>query len=169
MTDTQAPEDPRPPDIGRRTLSPLGYVVVAVVPLLVAALGVLVVYLNHDPEDVVTGTRVPIMTSDWRAGDDGAAALIEGELTLGSDDCVHLVAPDGGQIEVVWPFDYEATVDPGRQLKLYDINRKVVARGGDQVRMGGAYQDVGGYAGRPCAPESGEVAFVQSEVVVTAR
>ena len=169
MTETSAPEDPRGPDINRRTLTPVGYVVVAVIPVLIAALGILVVYVNNDPEDVVTGKRVPILTSDWRDGDAGDSALIEGKLELGPDDCVHLVAPDGSQVEVVWPFDYDATVDPGRKLKLYYIDRKIVARDGDQVRMSGGYQDVGALAGRECAPDSGSVALVQSEVVVTAR
>jgi hypothetical protein len=169
MSETSAPEDPRGPDINRRTLTPVGYLIVAIIPVLIAALGILVVVVNYDPEDVVTGKRVPILTSDWRAGDSGDGALIEGELELGSDDCVHLIGTDGSQVEVVWPFDYEATVESGRQLKLYDIDRKVVARDGDQVRMSGGYGDVGEYAGRPCAPDSGSVAFVQSEVVVTAR
>lgn len=172
MSDTRAPEAPPPPDLARRTLTPFGYAVVAVVPVLIAAIAFTIVYINYDPEDVVSGKRVPILTSTWKPGDQHDNTLIRGELTLGDDGCVHLIAADGTQVEVVWPFDYEATVDTGStgdRLKLYDTDRKIVARGGDQVQMGGSFGELGSYAGRPCAPESGEVAFAQSEVVVTAR
>ena len=169
MTETQAPDAAHPPDIKRRTLTPLGYAVVAIVPVLIATIGFVLLHFNYDPEDVVTGKRVPIMTSDWRDGDDAGSETIEGELALGADECVHLLAPDGTQVEVVWPFDYEATLDTGDRLKLYDTDRNIVARGGDQVRMRGAFGDVGPYAGRPCAPDAGQVAFAQSDVIVTAR
>ena len=39
VSETQAPDTPRPPDIGRRTLSPFGYAVCVAVPILIAALG----------------------------------------------------------------------------------------------------------------------------------
>jgi hypothetical protein len=39
VSDTQTPRAPRPPDIGRRTLTPFGYAVCVAVPLLIAALG----------------------------------------------------------------------------------------------------------------------------------
>jgi hypothetical protein len=163
---------PRPPDINRRTLTPLGYAVVAAVPVLIAAIAFTVLYINYDPENVVSGKRVPILTSTWKPGDPSQQALVSGQLTLGEDGCVHLIASDGSQFDAVWPFDYEATVGTGstvNRLKLYDTDRKIVARGGDQVQMGGGFGELGEYAGRPCAPDSGEVAFVQSEVVVTAR
>jgi hypothetical protein len=172
VSDTRTPEAPQPPDLRRRTLTPFGYAVVALVPVLIAVIGITILHFNYDPEDVVSGKRVPILTSTWKPGDAHDNALISGELTLGDDGCVHLTGADGTQVEVVWPFDYEATVDNGgtsQQLKLYDTDRKIVARGGDQLRMGGGYGDVGSYAGRPCAPASGEVALVQSEVVVTGR
>lgn len=171
MTETKAPQA-QPPEIGRRTLTPLGYAIVAIVPILVAAVAFAIVVVNYDPEDVVTGTRVPIMTSDWRPGDASGSETIEGELTLGQDECVHVVASDGSEVDVVWPFDYEATYDAGNtgpRLKLYDTDRKIAARGGDTIRLRGELGDVGEYAGRPCAPDSGQVAFAQSEVVVTAR
>ena len=70
---------------------------------------------------------------------------------------------------VVWPADFVATVQrvgPSDQLKLYDADRDIVGRGGDTVELGGGSHEVGDYAGRPCAPASGELFFVQSEVTV---
>ena len=47
---------------------------------------------------------------------------------------------------------------------------RVIDRLRDTVRMAGTLEDVGSYAGRPCAPPAGsQVAVVQSDVVVTAR
>jgi hypothetical protein len=166
---TQAPASPRPPDLERRTLTPLGYAVAVVVPILVAAIGITILHFNYDPEDVVTGQRVPIMTSDWREGDDAALAEVSGVLTLTPAGCVVLTQPDGSELSVVWPFDFEATV-LNQALKLYDTDRTIAARGGDTIAAGGAYGDVGSLAGTPCAPPAGtEVAFVQSTVEVTAR
>ena len=164
MSDTRAPEAPQPPDINRRTLTPFGYAVVAVVPVLIAAIGFTILYFSYDREDLVDGETVPILTSDWEPGDASHYALGGGELTLGDDGCVRV-----GDDVVVWPKDYKATVQrvgKSDQLKVYDPQRDIVARGGQVIRFGGGMADVGEYAGGACAPSSGEIFFVQSDVEV---
>jgi hypothetical protein len=175
VTTSSAEHKPQPPDIGRRTLTPFGYAVCVVVPIVIAAVGFTVLHFNYDPEDVVTGTRVPVLTSNWKPGDPGGSTTLEGVLTLGDDDCVSVVAPDGTATAVVWPFDFEATYDPAtsevpRRLKLYDIDRTIAARSGDTVRVQGESADVGDRVGEPCAPPAGTQVFeVESPVAVTAR
>jgi hypothetical protein len=163
---TQAPEAPRPPDIGRRTLTPFGYGVAVVVPILIAAIGITILHFNYDPEDNVEGTRVPILTSSWIPGQPSSGQTIAGEVTLTTDGCVELTDADGGTLAVVWPSGWEATVQEG-QLRLYDPERAIVARSGDLVQMTGEVQEVGSYAGRPCAPSTGQVSVVQSSVTTT--
>ena len=41
-----------------------------------------------------------------------------------------------------------------------------MARSSQTIELGGGYADVGEYAGRACAPTSGEVFLVQSEPTV---
>jgi hypothetical protein len=162
VTDTE--RAPRAPDIGRRTLTPFGYVVCVVVPILLAAVGLTFLHFNYDKEDLVDGRLVPILTSDWQPGDDAGDALLSGVLTIGEDGC-----PLVGDRSVVWPADFEATVQhvgKADQLKVYDPERTIVGRSGQTVELGGGYSDVGAYAGRPCAPASGEVFLVQSDVRV---
>jgi len=167
VSDTQAA--PRPPDIGRRTLTPFGYAVCVVVPILIAAVGITILQFGYDKEDLVKGKRVPILTSDWKPGEGGDGALLHGELVLGDDGCVHVLGADGTQVDVVWPADYEATVQRvggSDQLKIYDPDRDIVGRSGNTIELGGGFGPVGAYSGRPCAPESGELFFAQSEVTV---
>jgi hypothetical protein len=171
---TQAPESPRPPDLTRRTLTPFGYTIVAIVPILIAAVGFTILHFNYNPEDVVTGTRVPLTTSDWRTGDTAGSTPITGTLSLGPDGCVHLMGTDGTDEPVVWPLDFEATYDTAsdgtQELKLYDTDRYIAARGGDTVQMTGIVRDIGQYANQDCAPPAGtQAAFVESKVTVTSQ
>ena len=162
MAETEEP--PRPPDIHRRTLTTFGYAVTIAVPVLIAAIGLVLLRLNYDDDDLVAGTRVPLLTSDWEDGDDGADAALSGEVTLSDDGCVLV-----GDTTVVWPRDFVASrqeVGRGEVVKVYDPDRAVVASSGQTVETGGAYADVGEYAGRPCAPDAGEVFLVQAEVTV---
>jgi hypothetical protein len=160
---------PRPPDITRRTLTPFGYAVCVAVPLVIAALGFVFLHFHYDKEDLVSGNRLQILTSDWKVGDDSGDALVTGQLVLGDDRCMRLEAPDGTLVDLVWPADYEATeqiVGRADQLKVYDTERGIVARSSDHIELGGGSAPVGDYAGQPCAPASGEVFLVQSEVKV---
>ena len=167
MTGTQRP--PQPPDIGRRTLTTFGYAVCVAVPILIAALGFTFLHFHYDKEDLVDGKPLQILTSDWKPGDASDGALVTGQLALGDDGCMRLGATDGTQVDLVWPADYEATVQrvgQAEQLKVYDTARNIVARSSDQIELGGGFTDVGPYAGSPCAPTAGQVFLVQSEVKV---
>jgi hypothetical protein len=162
VSDTRAPDAPQPPDLRRRTLTPFGYAVCVAVPILIAALGFTFLHFHYDQEDLVDGQSIPILTSDWTPRDDAMTAQARGELTLGDDGCLRL-----GSTDLVWPKGYEATVQrvgPSDQVKVYDPDRDIVARSGDTIEVGGGFADVGDYAGRACAPASGEVFFVQSEI-----
>lgn len=164
MTGTRPEREPQPPDLERRVLTPLGYAVAVAVPLVIAAVGIFVLFLNYDDEDLVDGQRVPILTSDWRPGQGGDGAQLSGEVTLTGDGCVTV-----GDTFVVWPQDYEVTVQKvgdGEQVKVYDPDRRIVARGGDDIEASGGSAPLGSYAGRPCAPASGDVFLIQSDVTV---
>jgi hypothetical protein len=166
VSETQAPDAPRPPDIGRRTLTPFGYAVCVAVPILIAALGFTYLHFHYDKEQLVDGDRIHILTSDWKPGAGGDDALASGELVLGDDGCLRLGATDGTQIELVWPAGYEATVQRvggSDQVKVYDPDRDIVARSKQTLEFGGGSTDAAEYAGQPCAPSSGEVFLVQSE------
>jgi hypothetical protein len=172
VSDTRAPDTPQAPDLGRRTLTPFGYAVCVVVPILIAVIGFTYLHFHYDEEQLVHGTRLHLLTSDWRPGDDSMGALLTGKVTLGDDHCVHVTGSDGIEVDVVWPADFEATVQrvgASDQLEVYDPDRSIAARGGDTVQVGGGMSSAEPYAGLPCAPTSGEVFLVQSEVVVTAR
>jgi hypothetical protein len=165
MTDEpRSPRAPRPPDLRRRTLTPFGYAVCVAVPMLIAAVGLTFLHFNYDKEDLVDGTPVPILTSDWEPGDAGHDAFFGGQITYGDDGCVRV----GGEV-VVWPHGYEATVQhvgSSDQLKIYDPDRHIVGRSGQTIETGGGYADAAPYAGGTCAPDSGEVFLVQSEITV---
>jgi hypothetical protein len=165
---------PRPPDIGRRTLTPFGYAVCVAVPILIAALGFTYLHFHYDREQLVSGDHLQIVTSDWKPGDDARTSVVTGHLVLGDDRCLRLEGDDGTTTELVWPADYEATVQrvgPSDQIKVYDPARTIVARSQQALEIGGGSADVGDYAGRACAPASGQVFLVESlpKVVGTAQ
>jgi hypothetical protein len=164
MSDTRS--TPRPPDLTRRTLTPFGYAVCVVVPLLIAAVGFTLLHFHYDKEDLVDGRLIPILTSDWKPGDGGDQAQAAGELVL-DNGCLRLAAGDGTEVDLVWPADYEASVQRvGRsdQVKVYDPDRDIVARSSQALELGGGFTtDVAAYAGSDCAPTSDQVFLVQSE------
>jgi hypothetical protein len=168
VSESEAPtRAPRPPDIGRRTLTPLGYAVCVAVPILIAALGFTYLHFHYDKEQLVSGSHIPILTSDWKVGDAGDDALATGQLVL-DGGCLRLEGADGTRIDLVWPAGYEATLEQvgTQQLKVYDPDRDIVARSKQTIELGGGFTDVGAYADQPCAPPSGQVFLVQSEAKV---
>lgn len=146
-------------------LSTRGYVLVALVPLLIAAIAFGAVSLFASDEPELTGTTVQLPTSSWKPGQGGDDALIQGVLRMDEEHCVYLESGTD-RVYAVWPAGWRATRD-GELLSLYDGDLRIVARDGDGVSFGGGYAPVATYAGEPCLPESGEVAAVQSEVTVT--
>ena len=170
MSDTQS--TPRPPDIGRRTLTPFGYAVCVAVPVLIAALGLVVLHFHYDKEQLVSGTRLAILTSGQELGAGTGTDQLLGKVTLGDDRCVTVVTTDGTVTTPVWPKDYEATVQRvGRadQVKVYDTSRNIAARSEQTVEVTGQYADAAQYAGQSCAPASGEVFVVESRVKVVSQ
>jgi hypothetical protein len=157
---------PEAPDITRRTLTPFGYAVCVAVPILIAALGFVFLHFHYDKEQLVAGTKLHIITSDWKPGDPSDGALVTGQLVLGDDRCLRLETTDGTRVDLVWPADYEATeqlVGQVDQLKVYDPARDIVARSSDRIELAGSSAPVGDYAGLACAPASGDVFLVQSK------
>jgi hypothetical protein len=153
------------PELDRRALSTRGYVVAAVGPLLVAALAFTLVVLNHDDVVELPGKSVPLLTSNWKPGNADGGQPISGTLALGDDGCVHLVNGTE-QTTPVWPAEFAARVADDGTLTLYDPHGDVLAHGGDELRMSGGLAAAADYRGHTCAPESGEVALVQSDITV---
>jgi hypothetical protein len=149
----------RPPALSRR-----GYVLVVLVPVLIAAVGfgAIVLFASDEPE--LRGTTVQLPTSDWQPGDDTALAEIQGVLRLDDASCVYLETGTD-DVYVVWPAGWRATRE-GTALTLYDADTQVVAEGGDAITTSGAVQPVETYLGEPCLPDDGEVAAVQGDVIV---
>lgn len=153
-----------------QALSRRGYLIMAAVPFVIAAVGFGIVSLVSSGDETASGTTVRLPVSGWTPGGGGEEALIQGVLRLDDEHCVYLESgqdgADPGQVWPVWPAGYKA-VREGERLTLLDGSGKVVAHDGDQVSMGGGYGPAGTFAGQPCLPESGEVAIVQSEVTVS--
>jgi hypothetical protein len=85
--------------------------------------------------------RVP--TSSWRPGDPSLDALAIGTLTAGLDRhrwCLWLTGPGSRRNPVVWPAGFRARRHP---VELLDSRGRVVARGGERIKLGGG----GGPAG----------------------
>ncbi len=147
----------RPAALSRR-----GYVLVALVPVLIAAVGfgLITVFASEEPD--VRGTTVLLPTSDWEPGDGGDDALIQGVLRMDEQHCVYLET-EQDRTYAVWPADWRATRE-GELLTIYDAGNQPVAQSGDAISVGGGFHPVETYAGEPCLPENGDVAVVQSEV-----
>jgi len=171
MSETMAPDVPRPPDLTRRTLPPFGYAVCVLVPILIAAVGFTYLHFHYNKEQLVNGDRLQILTSDWKPGDGADTALVSGRLVYGNDHCMRLDAGAGQTVDLVWPAGYEATVQRvgvTDQLKVYDPARDIVARSAQTLELGGGFTtNIAAYAGTPCAPIGDQVFLVQSTPVVT--
>lgn len=159
-------QEPAPYDRWSRpeALSRRGYLVVALVPVVIAAVGFAVVSLVASDEPTLSGTTVRLPTSDWQSGDGGDAAALQGVLRMDDEHCVY-VESDIGRTYAVWPAGWRATRE-GEALTLYDEDANEVAHDGDTIFTGGGSHPVGTYAGEPCLPEDGDVFAVQSEITV---
>ncbi|GAB3199368.1 hypothetical protein GCM10027062_15830 [Nocardioides hungaricus] len=148
----------RPDALSRR-----GYVIVALVPFVIAAIGFGIVSLVSAGDETGSGTSVRLPVSGW-AGDIADGAALEGVLQVDDRQCVYLDT-GGSQVFLVWPAGYSATLDQGR-LALRDSNGNLVAQDGNQVRVGGGSIPAGTFSSEPCLPDSGDVFAVQSKVTV---
>jgi hypothetical protein len=89
----------------------------------------------------------PVPTSSWRPGDPSLTALTIGPLSAGMYRgrwCVWLGGRGSRREAVVWPAGFRARRHP---LELVDSRGKVVARGGEHIKIGGG---IGPAGRRPC-------------------
>lgn len=167
MTDQQT-EHPAGPDptYGRRALSTKGYVAVGVIPVLIAAVLYALVVWNYEETDV-QGTSAPLLASSWQPGAPAGSEPVMGVLGRDDDGCPVLLTDDE-TLSVAWPAGWSARVSPGGTLTVYDPRDRPQVRVDQEIRATGSVVDVAGspYAGRPCAPGSGTVVEIQSDVQV---
>ncbi|HTW18111.1 MAG TPA: hypothetical protein VMF51_23500 [Nocardioides sp.] len=167
MSDQQADQQVGPdPSYGRRALSTRGYVAAVVVPVVIAAALFGLVVWNYDDADV-EGSTAPLLVSAWQPGQDDGGEQIVGVLEQGDRNCPVLSSADGSLV-VAWPAGYSARVSAGGTLTVYDPGNAVAVREGQEIRAVGSLVDAEGseFVGRPCAPETGRIAAIQSEVQV---
>jgi hypothetical protein len=144
-------------------LSKRGYVLVALVPVVIAALGFGIVSLVSAGDETGSGTTVRLPVSGW-AGEAGDGAGLEGVLEVDAQKCV-FVETGQGQVVPVWPVGFHATLDHNR-LRLFDADDTEIAQDGDRIRVGGGSIPAGTFSAEPCVPDSGDVFAVQSDVTV---
>ncbi len=149
-------------------LSRRGYLLAAVIPVLIAAIAFAVVLTVDHTKETGAETTIRVPTSDWIPGQDGGETLIQGTLALDTRRCVYLDSTEQGRIWPVWPAGYTARISDEGKVSLYDGKNDLVGREGQRLQMAGDYTAPGGYAGEPCLPTDGQVAAVQSEVTALA-
>jgi hypothetical protein len=104
-----------------------------------------------------------VPTSSWVPGDPSFTALARGTLEGGmvrSTFCVWLVGR-GGRSPIVWPAGYHIRLHP---LELLDSQGVAVARGGDQILLGGGEEPV--HRGQACMLNQRFAFYVMGNVTV---
>lgn len=154
------------PRYSRPALSTRGYVVVGVVPVLIAAVLFSLVVWNYDDSDI-QGTNAPVLLSAWQPGAPGGDVAVTGVLEEDEDGCPVLTGADGS-VAVAWPGGWSARVTPGGTITVYDSSGDEAVRENQEVRATGVVVDVSGspYVGKRCAPADGQVTEVRSDVSV---
>lgn len=154
------------PRYAKPALSTRGYVVAAVVPVLIAAGLFGLVVWNYDDADV-QGSTAPLLVSSWKPGQETGGEQVVGVLEADDDGCPVLVT-DSTELPVAWPAGWSARVSAGGTLGIYDPDGKQAVRVDQEVRATGDLVEAAGspYAGRPCAPTTGSIAEIQSAVSV---
>ena len=148
-----------------QALSRRGYVLWAVLPLLIAAAGFTIVSIvSHGGGGSGFSVQLPISGGAADTGNAGDRQLV-GELQTDGQHCVYLRPSSGAGSEVwaVWPIGYRATLD-GDHLAVTDRHGDEVAQSGQLVTMRGAYAPVKNYATEPCLPDDGQVFVIDSPV-----
>jgi hypothetical protein len=152
-----------------QALSRRGYLLWALVPFVIAALGFTVVsVIAHDNGSSGFAVRLPISGGAADTGSAGDQRLV-GELETDGQHCVYL-RPSGGsgssgpsQVWAVWPIGYSATLE-GSHLSVTDRHGVQVAQSGQLVTITGAYTSSKDYATEPCLPQDGQVFVIDSPV-----
>ena len=103
---------------------------------------------------------VALPTSSWAPGQPGRLAQLEGVVEGGADTGCVWIRAASKKVRIVWPRGYAARFNP---LEILDGSGRVVARGGDRVRLGGGFAPP---KDSHCTLGDGEAFWVQSEVKV---
>lgn len=112
----------------------------------------------------ITGVAVALSTSEWRPGDGGMEALIQGRVAVTRDGCVHM-GSGKERVDVVWPADYTASRERDGSVAIYDPHGVVVAKTGHVFEAGGGYQHADDKLMVCRAGLGREAAFVTSELL----
>jgi hypothetical protein len=163
----QRPEEQQHYDrfVPTQALSRRGYILWALVPFVLAAIGFTVVSLiAHDKGTGGFAVRLPISggaTDTGSAGDHRVA----GQLETDGQHCVFLQPSNGTgpQVWPVWPIGYSATLS-GTHLSMTDRHGNEVAQSGQIVTISGAYTSAKDYPSEPCLPKDGQVFVIDSPV-----
>ena len=149
-------------------LSRRGYVLAAVVPVLIAAVAFGAILVVDHTKETGAATTVRVPTSEWIPGQPSGETLVQGVLAIDARRCVYLDTTEQGRIWPVWPAGYTARVGDDDSVSLYDGGNDLVARQGQRVQLNATVTSAAAYAGEPCLPADGQVAAVQSEVTALA-
>jgi hypothetical protein len=145
-------------------LSPRGYVLAVLIPVLIAAAGFGALSLIDHSSDSGGGATVRLPTSDWIPGQGGGSSRIQGTLNSDEHRCVYLETADHQELWPIWPAGYIGKVDGEGRVSVYDGKDELVARDGQQVLASGSFTSASTYSGEACLPSDGDVAVVQSTV-----
>ena len=162
-----------------QALSRRGYLLWAVVPFVIAALGFTTVsILSHGGGSSGFTVQLPISGG---AADTGSAGdeQLAGELETDAQHCIYLRPSTGSgaassgtggasQVWAVWPIGYRATLD-GSHLAVNDRHGNEVAQSGQLVTITGAYTSAKDYATEPCLPKDGRVFVIDSPVTAVGQ
>jgi hypothetical protein len=158
-----------------QALSRRGYVLWAVVPFVIAALGFTAVSIvSHDGGGSGFTVQLPISGG---AADTGSAGdqQVAGQLETDTQHCVYLrpssasgSSGGGSQVWAVWPIGYSAVLD-GSHLAVTDRHGNEVAQSGQLVTISGAYASAKDYATEPCLPKDGQVFVIDSPVTAVGQ
>jgi hypothetical protein len=172
-TDSSGAADRRHPDEQQgydrftptQALSRRGYVLWALVPFVLAAIGFTTVSLiAHDKGTGGFAVRLPISGGAADTGSPGDHRLA-GQLETDAQHCVYLQPSNGSgpHVWAVWPIGYSATLS-GTHLSMEDRHGNEVAQSGQIVTISGAYTSAKDYPSEPCLPKDGRVFVIDSPV-----
>ncbi|MCM0621248.1 hypothetical protein [Nocardioides bruguierae] len=149
-----------------RAMSTRGYVIMALIPFIGAALLFGLVALNAQRTGTGEGTAVRLPTNSWLPGQAVGASPVAGELVAGEGGCVYLDATDGTRVWPVWPAGWTAQESESGVISLYDDSSSLVARTGTSVTASGETTTDTDYTGTAaCAAGADSVQLIESEVV----
>ncbi|TIC84306.1 hypothetical protein [Nocardioides sp. GY 10127] len=153
-----------PADWDGHALSKRGYVLMAVIPFLGAALLFGLVTLNYERVGTDTATSVRLPTNSWLPGQAEGTSAVEGELTAGDGGCVYLAASDGTTVWPVWPAGWTAKESSSGVISIYDDSSDLIARTGTSIVATGTPTTSTDFTASSCAADADSSVLIQSEV-----